>query len=163
MRHRTYREQTLKVDSASSFRGMYACLLIVGAGYLFFACVVGDRPLYWFYDLAVAPLLYAVLLLAAVAYLRRRLTITIMPEGVRTFDVWGRYFTAPWESISSARRWSFFGMPSARLKTTVSRTPLWLPLNLEKREVFEQLLVAYTEPAHPLRRATRTAGRTADE
>lgn len=152
MRHRTYREETLRVNQGSSFRSMFLMLLAVGGSFVGIAHVLWDRPVYWFYDLAVAPLLYAVMLWAALAYLRRRLTITVMPEGLRTFDVWGRDHTVPWDSLRSARRWSFFGMPSARLKSDAASVPLWVPLNLDRSDLFAELVAEYTEPANPLHR-----------
>ena len=151
MIHTSYREQRFRVDGGSSFRGMFLCLLLVGATFATVAHFAWGRPFYWLWDGIVAPVLYAILLFGAIFYLRRRLTVTVMPEGLRTFDVWGRDHVAPWGSIERVKRWSFFGMPSARLISREITTPLWLPLNLDERSDFVDLVTRYTEPTNPLR------------
>ena len=151
MQHMCYREELFRVETGSSFRGMFLCLLLVGGSFVLVAHLMWGRPFYWFWDGVVAPLLYAILLLGAVWYLRMRLTVSVMPEGLRTFDVWGRNHVVPWGQVESARRWSFFGMPSARILCRELSTPLWLPLNLDDRERFDQLVDTYAGPADPLR------------
>ena len=151
MQHTSYREQRFRVNAGSAFVGMFAALLLVGGTFVLIAHFGWNRPIYWFWDGVVAPALYAILLAGAVWYLRLRLTVTAMPEGVRTFDVWGRYCTVPWESLTAARRWSFFGMRSARLVSSANKAPLWLPLDLDEPEAFRALAEAYTEPQNPVR------------
>ena len=151
MQHTRYRESLFRVEATSSFCGMFACLLLVGSAFVVVAHFGWDRPFYWFWDGIVAPMLYALLLLGAIAYLRLRLTVSVMPEGLRTFDIWGRDHLAPWAEIERVSRWSFFGMPSARLVCRGIASPLWLPLNLERRDRFDEMVRDYTEAGHPLR------------
>lgn len=151
MEHICYREELFRVDGRSAFRGMFVALLLVGCGIVAFNHFAWGRPFYWFWDGVVAPLLYAVMLWGVVFYLRRRLTVSVQPEGLRTFDVWGRYHTVPWESITAAKRWSFFGMPSGRIRSDAVGSPLWLPLYLDRRGRFDLLVAEYTEQTNPLR------------
>ena len=159
MLHRTYREQVFRVDRRRSFWVLFCCLCVVGLAMAGVAHVVWDRPFYPLWDGIVAPLLYAGLLYVALAYLRARLTVTVMPEGLRSFDAWGRYRVLAWRDIAAASRWSFFGLPSARVSGGSLRWPLWVPLTLEHRDELSELVASYTEPENPFRQLLQTRGR----
>ena len=152
-----FREEEFRVDGVSAFQGLFVVLLAVGGTSALVGRYVWNRDFDWVRDLVAAPLLYAVMLAAAVWYLRRRLTVRVMPEGLQTFDDWGRDHLLPWDRFASVRRWSLFGlMPSARVRSRDDGPALWLPLNLAERTRFDNLVAEYTEPNHPLRRVLQT-------
>lgn len=151
MRHRTYREQIFHMDGSAAMRLMILSLLaMIGLNFLIDRYVIGT-PLLSTGDLIAAAVLYLLLCVVAVEYMKRRFRTRISPDGVETFNMFGRNRRVGWASITGAHKLTIVGVSSAHFRSTDAWGRLCLPVNVDRDPAFCDLVDRYTESGHPLR------------
>ena len=160
MRHRTYREQTFHMDGSAAMRLMVlALVLMIGLNFFLDWYVIG-APLLATGDVVAASLLYLLLCVGAVEYMKRRFRTRIAPDGITTFNMFGRDRRVDWASVTDAHKLTIVGVSSAHFRSTDAWGRLYLPVNVDRDPAFCDLVARYTESGHPLR--TILASRRSD-
>lgn len=75
------------------------------------------------------------------------------PEGLRTFNSWGRWSWVPWEAIVRVEPGRYYFLPHLRLTVDGRRTWHWVPLFLHDMGAFRQAVAEVAGARHPLARA----------
>jgi hypothetical protein len=101
--------------------------------------------------LALAPVLTTVGVVPLMLYFKTYAG----PETLKCTDVFARYVTVRWASISVIRPVNMGGLRYLRLKSDEAKRELWLPLFLADPHGFTDLVAEYAGEDHPLTRELR--------
>ncbi|RVU43812.1 hypothetical protein [Rubrivivax rivuli] len=75
------------------------------------------------------------------------------PEGLRTFNSFGRWRCVPWAAIERVEPARYYFLPHLRLTVDGHRTKHWVPLFLHDMGGFRQAVAQAAGARHPLARA----------
>jgi len=78
----------------------------------------------------IAPLLSWILV--------RIFPVYVLPEGLRSYNVFCYYSTVRWEEIAEVEPINFLGLKYVRIKSTSKKPPIWIPTWLNDNGLFLQ-------------------------
>lgn len=77
----------------------------------------------------------------------------VRPDGLRTFNSYGRWRVVPWGAVSAVKPARYYFLPHLRLSIDGSRSPSWIPLFLSDMAAFRQAVITHAGATHPIARA----------
>ena len=147
------RSQAFRISFEEPFRAVFG-LALIGAVSWFLANGVTQ---YMILGLVV-PVATGGMSAMGIELLRRRYLFTIGPEGLTCYNFWGFQKTIPWQTIHRVRKFQLFGLAYLRIEAHHLGSDIWLPLFVERHDLFVDLVGAHVDEHHPLAVQLRLAG-----
>lgn len=144
--HQTFRIEVLRISFRQFFYVLFVVTTVFVNGYLYI--ILGIRNPWTF--LIPVPLFVAASWAVALVLMRYRFPIRLEPDKIVCCDWLCRYQPVSWESVNEARAWPMMGLSYLRMKSSESKLPLWLPLNVDQSDRLPALIESYAGNDHPI-------------